>query len=175
MHPPLTSLPSPQRRRKSVEANGDCREPETRFRATWRSGRIFLRASNGCYLGTLPVGLVVARALRPGERGRRERGALSGGGGSVEALLGEERAREWGQPSLPACTRHLGSFRAPRWAAAPRPEKKPGSVCQPPLPRPNVGLRERPAQPPPSPGSVAGGSPARKLKRKALVASPGRW
>ncbi|XP_062989895.1 fascin-3 [Elgaria multicarinata webbii] len=55
-----------QRQFKSVMANGYSKEPETKFRVLWHYGNIFLRALNGRYLGTLPVGLVVARAVRPG-------------------------------------------------------------------------------------------------------------
>lgn len=59
-----------QRPFKSVIANGSCTEPETHFRVLWHYGKVFLRASNGRYLGTLPVGLVVARAMQPGEESR---------------------------------------------------------------------------------------------------------
>ncbi|XP_015270991.1 PREDICTED: fascin-3 [Gekko japonicus] len=55
-----------QRESTSVVANGDCREPETCFHVLWHYGKIFLRAFSGCYLGMLPVGLVVARAVHPG-------------------------------------------------------------------------------------------------------------
>ncbi|KAL8222596.1 UNVERIFIED_CONTAM: hypothetical protein K2H54_077593 [Gekko kuhli] len=55
-----------QREGMSVVANGDGREPETCFHALWHYGKIFLRAFSGCYLGALPIGLVVARAVHPG-------------------------------------------------------------------------------------------------------------
>uniref|UniRef100_A0ACB8FLX7 Uncharacterized protein n=1 Tax=Sphaerodactylus townsendi TaxID=933632 RepID=A0ACB8FLX7_9SAUR len=55
-----------QRECKNVVANGYCGEPETNFHVLWHCGKICLRASNGCYLGSLPVGLVAARALHPG-------------------------------------------------------------------------------------------------------------
>ncbi|XP_060102049.1 fascin-3 [Heteronotia binoei] len=55
-----------QRDGKRVLANGCCREAKTCFHILWHYGKIFLRASNGCFLGTVPVGLVVARARRPG-------------------------------------------------------------------------------------------------------------
>ncbi|XP_053113075.1 fascin-3 isoform X2 [Hemicordylus capensis] len=55
-----------QRQFQSVVADGCCTEPETGFRVLWRHGKVFLRACNGRYLGTLPVGLVVARAVDPG-------------------------------------------------------------------------------------------------------------
>ncbi|XP_054844833.1 fascin-3 [Eublepharis macularius] len=55
-----------QRECKSVVADGCCREPETSFHVLWHYGKTFLRACNGRYLGTLPVGLVVARAVHPG-------------------------------------------------------------------------------------------------------------
>ncbi|XP_048357219.1 fascin-3 isoform X3 [Sphaerodactylus townsendi] len=54
-----------QRECKNVVANGYCGEPETNFHVLWHCGKICLRASNGCYLGSLPVGLVAARALHP--------------------------------------------------------------------------------------------------------------
>ncbi|XP_061438611.1 fascin-3 [Rhineura floridana] len=55
-----------QRQFKSVMADGYCKEPETKFCVLWHYGKIFLRALNGRYLGTLPVGMVVARAVDPG-------------------------------------------------------------------------------------------------------------
>uniref|UniRef100_A0ABM5GK17 Fascin n=1 Tax=Pogona vitticeps TaxID=103695 RepID=A0ABM5GK17_9SAUR len=55
-----------QRQGKRVAADGSREEPETRFQVSWHYGSIVLRALNGCYLGTLPVGLVVARAEHPG-------------------------------------------------------------------------------------------------------------
>ncbi|XP_075780233.1 fascin-3 [Pelodiscus sinensis] len=55
-----------QRKFKSIMANGRRMEPETNFRAQWHYGKIFLQAFNGRYLGTLPIGLVVASAAHPG-------------------------------------------------------------------------------------------------------------
>nr|XP_028602274.1 fascin-3 [Podarcis muralis] len=55
-----------QREFQSVMADGCSKEPETHFSILWHYGKIFLRALNGRYLGTLPVGLVVARAMQPG-------------------------------------------------------------------------------------------------------------
>nr|XP_056703443.1 fascin-3 [Euleptes europaea] len=55
-----------QRECQSVVANGYDREPETSFHVLWHYGKLFLRAFDGCYLGTLPLGLVVARVLYPG-------------------------------------------------------------------------------------------------------------
>uniref|UniRef100_K7FFI1 Fascin actin-bundling protein 3 n=1 Tax=Pelodiscus sinensis TaxID=13735 RepID=K7FFI1_PELSI len=54
-----------QRKFKSIMANGRRMEPETNFRAQWHYGKIFLQAFNGRYLGTLPIGLVVASAAHP--------------------------------------------------------------------------------------------------------------
>uniref|UniRef100_K7FFI0 Fascin actin-bundling protein 3 n=1 Tax=Pelodiscus sinensis TaxID=13735 RepID=K7FFI0_PELSI len=56
-----------QRKFKSIMANGRRMEPETNFRAQWHYGKIFLQAFNGRYLGTLPIGLVVASAAHPGK------------------------------------------------------------------------------------------------------------
>ncbi|KYO37122.1 fascin-3 [Alligator mississippiensis] len=55
-----------QRKSKSIVANGLRMEPETNFRITWHHGQVVLQAFNGRYLGTLPVGLVVASAAQPG-------------------------------------------------------------------------------------------------------------
>ncbi|XP_077196725.1 fascin-3 [Paroedura picta] len=55
-----------QRECKSLVANGNSSEPQTCFQVHWHYGKIFLRALNGCYVGTLPVGLVAARAMHPG-------------------------------------------------------------------------------------------------------------
>ncbi|KAM6436367.1 fascin-3 isoform 1-T2 [Liasis olivaceus] len=55
-----------QRQFENVMANGYAKEAETRFQVLWHYGRIFLKAPGGRYLGTLPVGLVAARAMHPG-------------------------------------------------------------------------------------------------------------
>ncbi|XP_058045979.1 fascin-3 [Ahaetulla prasina] len=55
-----------QRPFRCVLANGAAKEAETRFQVLWHHGRVFLRAPGGRYLGTLPVGLLVARATHPG-------------------------------------------------------------------------------------------------------------
>ncbi|XP_070610741.1 fascin-3 [Erythrolamprus reginae] len=55
-----------QRPCQGVLANGAAKEAETHFQVLWHCGRVFLRAPGGCFLGTLPVGLLVARARHPG-------------------------------------------------------------------------------------------------------------
>ncbi|KAJ7329406.1 hypothetical protein JRQ81_015580 [Phrynocephalus forsythii] len=57
-----------QRPCQRVAANGSCEEAESRFRIWWHFGSVFLQAANGCYLGRLPVGRVVARAMHPGPK-----------------------------------------------------------------------------------------------------------
>ncbi|XP_026577704.1 fascin-3 isoform X2 [Pseudonaja textilis] len=59
-----------QRPFQSVLANGAAKEAETRFQVLWHYGKVFLRAPRGRYLGTLPVGLLVARATHPGKEDR---------------------------------------------------------------------------------------------------------
>lgn len=86
---PLTWVFSPQREFQSVMADGCSKEPETHFSILWHYGKIFLRALNGRYLGTLPVGLVVARAMQPGEE--------KGWGREDEPLPGTRRVSGWGR------------------------------------------------------------------------------
>uniref|UniRef100_A0A8C5RFY6 Fascin n=1 Tax=Laticauda laticaudata TaxID=8630 RepID=A0A8C5RFY6_LATLA len=66
MPPPDRGIYLPQRSFRSVLANGAAKEAETRFQVLWHYGKVFLRAPGGRYLGTLPVGLLVARAAHPG-------------------------------------------------------------------------------------------------------------
>lgn len=85
---PLGSL---QRKSKSIVANGLRMEPETNFRITWHHGQVVLQAFNGRYLGTLPVGLVVASAAQPGE-GNSLRAKLGHSGVGLDTLQGHEPA-----------------------------------------------------------------------------------
>ncbi|KAG8138595.1 hypothetical protein E2320_004478 [Naja naja] len=77
-----------QRPFRSVLANGAAKEAETRFQVLWHYGRVFLRAPGGRYLGTLPVGLLVARAAHPGR------------GKSFWSLTPERTFSPWGKFAL---------------------------------------------------------------------------
>lgn len=57
----------PQRRHKTVMADGHPMESDTFFRVHWNCGKILLQSSNGRFLGIAANGLLMANATIPGE------------------------------------------------------------------------------------------------------------
>lgn len=132
--PPDPGISPPQRPFRCVLANGAAKEAETRFQVLWHYGRVFLRAPGGRYLGTLPVGLLVARATHPGKKDLRLQASCSCGpswpwrGGKNLAWEGFPPAQR-PPNSLPA---PLPCTRLPQPCGAPSPTLPNLLLAQPP-------------------------------------------